>query len=298
MQAASRQGAIFAILAYTMWGVAPIYFKQLTHVPAIELVSHRVVWSFLFLLALVWWRTGWQPIADILQKPVQLFWLLLSSALIATNWLIFIWAVNDERMLDASLGYYINPLVNVFLGMVFLNERLAKMQWLAMGLAAIGVLVQLIQFGSVPWVALTLAVTFALYGLIRKQVTIDGVSGLLVETTLLLPIALIYLSHISSSHLPMVDLDATTFYWLLAAGLVTTAPLLCFIAAARNLPLSQLGFYQYIGPSFMFGLATCLYGEPFSQDKLVTFGFIWLALLIFSWHGWRTYRKAPKVSGD
>lgn len=291
MQGAARQGVIYAVLAYTMWGVAPIYFKLLTQVPALEMVSHRVLWSFFLLLALVWWRTGWQPVKALLQQPIKLGWLLLSSALIACNWLLFIWAVNADRMLEASLGYYINPLVNVFLGMVFLHERLARLQWLAIGLAATGVFIQLLHFGSIPWVALTLAITFALYGLIRKKVSIDGLSGLWLETTLLLPVALWYLSHISSSGLPMADLDHETAYWLMAAGIVTTAPLLCFINAARNLPLSQLGFFQYIGPSFMFLLATLLYGESFSQDKLITFGFIWLALLVFSWHGWRTYRK-------
>ena len=298
MQTTSRQGVIFAVLAYTMWGVAPIYFKHLNQVPALEMVSHRVLWSFVLLLALVWWRIGWRPMRELLQQPAKLGWLLLSSVLIACNWLVFIWAVNADRMLDASLGYYINPLVNVFLGMMFLQERLARLQWLAIALATTGVIIQLIHFGSVPWVAFILAITFALYGLIRKKVSVDGLSGLWLETALMLPLAFGYLSHISSDGIPMADVAPTTFYWLLAAGVVTTAPLLCFITAARSLPLSQLGFFQYIGPSFMFILATSLYGESFTQDKLVTFGFIWLALLIFSWHAWRTYQSPARALGD
>nr|WP_229744606.1 EamA family transporter RarD [Neiella marina] len=290
VQSVARQGAIFAVLAYTMWGIAPIYFKSLQSIPALEMVSHRVVWSFLLLLAVLSWYVGWQAIKQLLKEPKKLALLGLSSALIAVNWGVFIWAVNNDRMLDASLGYYINPLVNVALGMVFLQERLARLLWVAMALAAIGVMIQVVTFGSVPWVALVLAVSFGFYGLLRKRVHIDGVSGLWVETALIAPIALWYLVSASSTGLPMADHPLMTNMLLIAAGVVTTAPLLCFIAAAKRLPLSHLGFFQYIGPSLMFILATTMYGEAITIDKLITFAFIWGALVVFSWHGIRTSR--------
>ncbi len=291
MQPTAQRGVLYALLAYFMWGIAPVYFKAMEHVAPLELVAHRVIWSFLLLLVIVGWKVGWQPLLRLLKEPAKLAWLLLSAALIACNWSVFIWAVASHRMLDASLGYFINPLVNVLLGLLFLQERLAKAQWFALALAASGVLVQLIQFGSVPWVALVLAISFARYGLIRKQVQVDSLTGLWLETLFILPLALAYLSLQETSLSPWLGYDLWTFVGLLATGIVTTAPLLCFIQAARQLPLSQLGFFQYIGPSCMFLLATCVYGEPFSLDKLWTFGLIWLALVVFSWHSWRTYRK-------
>ncbi|MBD1387989.1 EamA family transporter RarD [Neiella sp. HB171785] len=273
-----------------MWGIAPIYFKSLQQIPALEMVSHRVVWSFVLLLAVLTWHVGWHAIKQLLKEPKKLALLGLSSALIAVNWGVFIWAVNNDRMLDASLGYYINPLVNVALGMVFLQERLARLQWFAMALATVGVLIQIISFGSVPWVALILAVSFGFYGLLRKRVHIDGVSGLWVETALIAPLAIWYLVSVSSNGLPMADHNAMINGLLIAAGVVTTAPLLCFIAAAKRLPLSHLGFFQYIGPSLMFILATTMYGEAMTIDKLITFAFIWGALVVFSWHGIRASR--------
>ncbi|MBW8189963.1 EamA family transporter RarD [Neiella marina] len=291
MNSSNRQGAIFAVLAYTMWGIAPIYFKLLQQIPAMEMVAHRVVWSFVLLAGLLTLRVGWQAISSLLREPQKLAWLTLSSALIGLNWLIFIWAVNNNRMLDASLGYYINPIVNVALGMVFLQERLARLQWVAIALATVGVTIQIVNFGSVPWIALALAVSFAFYGLLRKRVRIDGVSGLWVETALILPVALWYLFAISPDNIIMSEHSLTIQVSLIAAGLITTAPLLCFIAAAKRLPLSQLGFFQYIGPSLMFILATLFYDEAVTSDKLITFGFIWAALAVFSWHGLRSSRQ-------
>ncbi|MCM2678265.1 EamA family transporter RarD [Echinimonas agarilytica] len=296
MQNTAKHGAIFAILAYSMWGIAPLYFKLLSQIPALEMIGHRVLWSFFLLVLIISLRVGWQPVKDILKTPKKLAWLCVSSLLIAINWLVFIWAINADHMLDASLGYYINPIVNVGLGMFFLGERLARLQWLAIGLASCGVLVQLITFGSIPWIALILAVSFGLYGLIRKQVVIDGVSGLWIETLLLAPFALAYLCFIAPHNIPMSQYDGVTQILLVAAGIVTTLPLLCFIAAAKRLPLSVLGFFQYIGPSLMFLLATLVYDEPLTQDKIITFGFIWLALIVFSWHGWRTHRRTEQAS--
>ena len=290
MQEQNRNGTMYALLAYTMWGFAPIYFKALEGFGALEVVSHRVIWSFALLFILLSARVGWQPLRQLLRQPRKLGWLAISSILIAFNWLLFIWAVTAERMLDASLGYYINPLVNVVLGTIFLSERLARMQWIAVVMAAIGVLIQTISFGSVPWIALALAVSFGLYGLIRKRVTIDGISGLWIETLLMLPLAIGYVISISPNAIPMSSYSANETWLLVAAGIVTTAPLICFIAAAKRMSLSLLGFFQYIGPSLMFILAATVYGEPVTNDKLITFAFIWLALLIFSWHGWFSYQ--------
>ncbi|NMT92790.1 EamA family transporter RarD, partial [Vibrio alginolyticus] len=211
--------------------------------------------------------------------------------LIGGNWLIFIWAVNSNHMLDSSLGYYINPLINVLLGMVFLGERLRKLQWFAVVLAGCGVLVQLIVFGSVPIVAMALAMSFGFYGLLRKKVAVDAQTGLFVETLILLPAAAVYLLFIASSPTAnMIENPWQLNTLLIAAGVVTTLPLLCFTGAATRLKLSTLGFFQYIGPSLMFLLAVLIYGETFTMDKAITFAFIWGALVVFSFDGLRNNR--------
>jgi chloramphenicol-sensitive protein RarD len=277
-----RKGVLLAICAYTIWGIAPLYFKLLHHVPATEILMHRVIWSFIFMVILMQFIGGFSRLRLILKQPKQLLILLITSILIAANWLIFIWAVNNDHMLDASLGYFINPLFNVLLGMVFLGERLRKLQWVAVALASIGVLVQLIYFGSIPLLSLALAASFGFYGLLRKKVNIDAKSGLLVETAILLPIALGYLFiTLDSSTTSMLTNTLDLNLLLVAAGIVTTIPLLCFAGSAVRIPFSILGFFQYIGPSIMFILAVKLFNEPFDIEKGITFGFIWGALVIF-----------------
>ena len=278
-----RKGIAFAICAYTLWGFAPLYFKLLTDVSAAEILLHRVLWSFVFVALLMFFFGGFGRARQLLKKPKQLAVLCITSCLIAANWLLFIWAVNNDHMLDASLGYFINPLVNVFLAMLFLGERLRKLQWAAVSLAAIGVSVQLISFGSIPLVSLALAGSFACYGLLRKKVNIDAKTGLLVETAILMPVALFYLltnMGDSLTHLMTNDTHLNTL--LLAAGVITTVPLLCFAAAAVRIPFTMLGFFQYIGPSIMFILAVSLFNEPFDMEKGITFGFIWAALALFT----------------
>ncbi len=278
-----RKGIVFAICAYTLWGFAPLYFKLLTDVSAAEILLHRVLWSFVFVALLMSLFGGFGRARQLLKKPKQLAVLCITSCLIAANWLLFIWAVNNDHMLDASLGYFINPLVNVFLAMLFLGERLRKLQWAAVSLAAIGVSVQLISFGSIPLVSLGLAGSFACYGLLRKKVNIDAKTGLLVETAILMPIALFYLltnMGDSMTHLMTNDMQLNSL--LLAAGVITTIPLLCFAASAVRIPFTMLGFFQYIGPSIMFILAVSLYNEPFDMEKGITFGFIWAALALFT----------------
>ncbi len=296
-QLRAKHGVLLALAAYTMWGIAPIYFKAIANVSALEILSHRIVWSFVFLAVLIHTSRRWRSLVDVCRSKTKLTYMLATSLLIGCNWLVFIWAVNANHMLDASLGYYINPLINVVFGMLFLGERLRKLQWFAVFLAACGVLVQLIAFGSVPIVAFALALTFALYGLLRKKVNVDAQTGLFIETLILLPVAAIYLFWLADS--PTSNLAANDVHLnvlLVAAGVVTTLPLLCFTGAATRLKLSTLGFFQYIGPSFMFVLAVMVYGETFSMAKAVTFAFIWSALLVFTTDALRNNRQAKRAA--
>ncbi|WP_431786403.1 EamA family transporter RarD [Vibrio harveyi] len=296
-QQRSRQGVLLAIGAYTMWGIAPIYFKSIAEVSPLEILSHRVIWSFFLLAALLHFGRHWRSVRDIIKNKTKMMFLVSTAILVGANWLIFIWAVNSNHMLDASLGYYINPLINVLLGMVFLGERLRKLQWFAVVLAACGVLVQLIVFGSVPVVAIALAMSFGFYGLLRKKVSVEAQTGLFIETLVMLPAAAIYLLFIASSPTSnMLDNPMQLNTLLIAAGVITTLPLLCFTGAATRLKLSTLGFFQYIGPSLMFLLAVLIYGEPFTSDKAITFAFIWGALVVFSFDGLRNNRKSRKAA--
>ncbi|KTA81425.1 EamA family transporter RarD [Aeromonas salmonicida] len=296
-QQAQRQGIIYALCAYTLWGLAPIYFKTLSAVPAAEILTHRMIWSCVLLMVLTLLGRQWHKVQAVLRQPKVLLTLAFTSVTVGGNWLLFIWAINNGHMLDASLGYYINPLFNVLLGMLFLSEQLRRLQWWAVGLAVIGVAVQLIAFGSLPWIALVLASSFAIYGLIRKKLALDALTGLLIETMIMLSPAAIYLwgfADSPTSH--MTENDWHLNLLLIAAGAVTTAPLLCFTAAATRLKLSTLGFFQYIGPSLMFILAVTLYGEALTPDKLITFGCIWSALVLFSLDGLRSGKRRRAAS--
>lgn len=291
-QHVQRQGVIYALCAYTLWGLAPIYFKTIAAVPAAEILTHRMIWSCALLLVLTLLGRQWHKVQAVLRQPKVLLTLAFTSVTVGGNWLLFIWAINNGHMLDASLGYYINPLFNVLLGMLFLSEKLRRLQWWAVGLAAIGVAIQIIAFGSLPWIALVLASSFAIYGLIRKKLALDALTGLLIETLIMLPPAAIYLWGIAdspTSHLTQNDWHLNLL--LIAAGAVTTAPLLCFTAAATRLKLSTLGFFQYIGPSLMFILAVTLYGEALALDKMITFAFFWSALVLFSLDGLRSGKR-------
>ncbi|HAS8560844.1 TPA: EamA family transporter RarD [Vibrio vulnificus] len=296
-QQKARQGVLLALGAYTMWGIAPIYFKSLAAVSPLEILSHRVVWSFFLLAALLHFGRHWRTVRDVLTSKSKMLYLVTTAILVGANWLIFIWAVNANHMLDASLGYYINPLINVLLGMLFLGERLRKLQWFAVTLAACGVLVQLVVFGSVPIVAIALAFSFGFYGLLRKKVSVDAQTGLFIETLVMLPAAAIYLLFIAYTPTSnMLANPSQLNLLLIAAGVVTTLPLLCFTGAATRLKLSTLGFFQYIGPSLMFLLAVLIYGEAFTSDKALTFAFIWGALVVFSFDGLRYRRNSRKTA--
>ncbi|MFQ3248405.1 EamA family transporter RarD [Glaciecola sp.] len=289
-----RSGVIFALCAYTMWGVAPLYFKALAHVPPIEILVHRVVWSVVLLSFLIVGLRHISKVKAAITNKRVMFTLMAASALLACNWFLYIWAVNNDYILEASLGYYINPLINVFLGRLFLGETLRMPQKIAVGIAVTGVLIMIFNFGYLPWIALTLAVSFSIYGLLRKQVSVDSLPGLFVETLFLLPAAVIYWVFFASEVGDLTTNSSSLNILLLLAGVVTTAPLLCFTAAARRIRYSTLGFFQYIGPSLMFILAVTLYDEPLSTGRLVTFGFVWAALALFTYDSFKHYRKEKK----
>ncbi|HAT1647995.1 TPA: EamA family transporter RarD [Raoultella planticola] len=292
----TRLGIMLALAAYFIWGIAPAYFKLIYYVPADEILTHRVIWSFFFMLALISLSHQWPQVKKLLHMPRKIFLLALSAVLIGGNWLLFIWAVNNHHMLEASLGYFINPLVNIVLGMIFLGERFRRMQWVAVLLALCGVLVQLWTFGSLPVIGLGLAFSFAFYGLLRKKIAVDAQTGMLVETLWLLPVAAVYLFAIADSPTShMAENPWSLNLLLMAAGVVTTIPLLCFTGAATRLRLSTLGFFQYIGPTLMFLLAVVFYGEVPGADKMVTFAFIWVALAVFVMDAVYTIRRTRKA---
>ncbi|MBJ2138058.1 EamA family transporter RarD [Paraglaciecola chathamensis] len=292
---AVKSGVLFAIAAYTMWGIAPMYFKLIGQAPAMEILMHRIIWSVLVLVLLVAVTGKINKVKQAILNPKVMQILLISGLLLAANWFIFIWAINNNHLLDASLGYYINPLLNVFLGRLFLGERLRRMQKVAVGLALSGVAYFIVSYGQLPWVALALAGTFGIYGLLRKQVAVDSLPGLLIESVFLLPPAIVYWIWFAGEYSNMLTNDLPLNITLICAGIVTTAPLLCFTAAAKRIMFSTLGFFQYIGPSLMFVLAAAVYGEPLDNSKLVMFAFVWLALGLFSYDSLRQYQKVKKA---
>jgi chloramphenicol-sensitive protein RarD len=258
----------------------------------VEIIVHRVLWSALFgsLLLLVWKHPGWWR--ELRDNPRRLGILALSGALIAGNWLTYVWSVNNGRMLEASLGYYINPLINVLLGMLILGERLRRLQWLAVGMAAVGVAQQVWQVGSLPWVSLVLALSFGFYGLIRKQAPVAALPGLVVETWMLVPLALGWLLlHPAAMSAQGAFYTSSEALWLMAAGPVTLVPLVCFNAAARHLPYTTLGFLQYLAPTLVLLQAVLLFDEHLSSSNLVAFMFIWAGLAIYSVDAWLSLRK-------
>ncbi|RUO23843.1 EamA family transporter RarD [Aliidiomarina minuta] len=297
IQKRGRQGVIFAILAYTIWGLAPIYFKSVAHVPAFEVLAHRIFWAFFLVLILILITGRMQRVVAAFKAPKLLIRLALAACLIGFNWFVFIWAVANDFMLDASLGYYINPLLNVAIGMLFFAEKLRRLQLWAVGLAFIGVAIQVITFGSVPWVALALAASFATYGALRKKLPFDSLTGLWLEILLLLPFMLIWFMFFADSDASnMLANDWQLNLLLIMAGVITTVPLLFFTGAAQRIRYSTLGFFQYIGPSLMFILAVGVYGEALTLDKLITFAIIWAALALYSVDAARAHRMATQAA--
>jgi chloramphenicol-sensitive protein RarD len=284
-------GVVYAALAFLIWGISPIYWKALQAVPALEIVLHRMVWSFFFLVPIIIIMRRWQEFVDVFKNHRILLILLITSLIVGGNWLLYIWAVNNNYLLQASLGYYINPLINVVLGTVFLKERLRRTQILSVLLAFAGVLYLTVSYGEFPWIALLLALSFGFYGLIRKVAPVGALVGLTVETLLLSIPALIYLVYLDSRGIGSIfRVSLKLSLMLMGCALVTAVPLLLFTLGARRLYLSTLGLLQYIAPSCMFILAVFLFREPFSSDQVVTFIFIWTALAIYSSDSVRYYR--------
>lgn len=284
----SSAGIGYGVAAYLWWGLVPAYFKLVGDVPALEILAHRVIWSVAVLAVMVAVIGGWRTITNVFATPAILAKLSASTALIATNWYLFIWAVTHGRLLDASLGYFINPLVNVVLGYLVLRERLVRLEWVSVALAAVAVLWLTATAGVVPWISLLLAISFALYGLTRKLAAVPSVEALTVETTLLLPVAIGYLVFLAQrGSLAFTNGSPTRDLLLVAAGPITAIPLLAFAAAVQRLRLATVGLLQYISPSIQFILAVAAFREPFGSERMFAFVLIWIAVALYSFANFR-----------
>lgn len=292
----SFEGLLVATSAFLIWGASPIYWKTLAAVPAFEILMHRVIWSFLFLVPIVAAQRRWSEFLEAVRNVRTLMILLATTLFVATNWLIFIWAVNNSRVLQASLGYYINPLFSVLLGMVFLKERLRPLQVLAVLLAAAGVAYLTVRLGSFPWIALSLAFSFGFYGLVRKVAPVSAVVGLFVETLLLMPPALAYLIYLNIlGEGAFIRLGLKIDLLLMASALVTAFPLLLFILGTRRLHLSTVGFLQYIVPTCFFLIAVYIFHEAISAAQIGTFLLIWSALALYTADSMLFYRVLARI---
>jgi chloramphenicol-sensitive protein RarD len=281
-----NRGVLYAAGAYTVWGLLPIFWKALQHVPALEILANRVAWAVLVALAIGAVRGGWAWLGPALRSPRVLLIFALSALLLAVNWGLYIWAVNAGNVVETSLGYFINPLVNVFFGVVFLRERLRVGQGVAIGFALAGVLYLTLTYGAPPWIALTLAATFGGYGLIRKLAPLGSLQGFTLETLVMLPAALAYLAYVElTGGGALLHSDPTTTLLLLSSGVLTAVPLLLFASGARRVTMTTLGLLQYIAPSIQFTLGVLVYGEALGPSRLAGFAMVWLALAIYSIEG-------------
>lgn len=290
-------GVLCAASAYLLWGLFPIYIKWLQAVPPAEILAHRMLWSLAFVALLLALRRRWNWLREVAARPAVLARFAGSAAFVSINWGVYIWAINSDRIVDASLGYFINPLVNVLVGSVLLRERLRPVQWAAVACAAAGVLWLTWQAGAVPWIGLALALSFAAYGLLRKTATLGALEGLALETALLFPLAFAYLAWLAADgRNAFLAAPAATQWLLVAAGPVTAIPLLLFAAGARRISFSLLGLLQYIGPSIQLLLGVWLFREPFPAAKAAGYALIWTALAIYTaeslWRGWRRAQAA------
>lgn len=276
------KGILYALGAYTLWGIFPLYWHLITKVSAVEILAHRIFWSAIFMFILAWYVYKIKLI-PVLKNWKQMKYLLITGTLISANWGVYIWAVNNNHVVDASLGYYINPLINVVLGYLFLNERLNKLQRVALFMALVGVTYLTIDYGKFPVIALFLASTFAAYGLLRKKAKVDAVPALTIETALVAPLALVFLiSTFITNKSTYTFSDFSTLILLLGAGPATAIPLLLFGKAAETVPLSILGFVQYLSPTLQLFIGLFIFKEPFTSAHLICFSFIWFGLLLFS----------------
>ena len=287
-----NRGVLHGIGAYALWGFFPIYWKLLQRVPALELIGHRIAWSFLLLIAVIMLTWQWNEFRTAFNaRTVGIY--LMASLLIGINWLMYVWAVNAGHILETSLGYFINPLISVLLGLIVLRERLRAVQWLPVGLAFVGVTYLTIKFGQLPWIALVLALSFGFYGLVKKLAPLSALYGLTLETGILFIPAVAYLGFIEASGRgAFMHTGLLPDLLMVGAGLVTTVPLLMFGSAAKKIPLTMIGVLQYLAPTIQFLIGVFLYHEPFDQSRLIGFSIVWLALIIF----WAENYYASRVS--
>lgn len=277
-----RTGLIAGLAAYTLWGSLPIYFRALDHIGPSELLAHRIIWSLPTGIIFIMLAAQWNRVRAAM-TPGRLGWLAISALLIGANWLVYIYAVSVDRVMEASIGYYINPLVSVLFGLLFFAERLRRAQWVAVALACVGVAVLARAFGYIPWIALALCFLFAFYGAIRKKIGVEGRTGFVIEAAILFPLAAAWLSvMVARGEAPPMGRGGWDIPLLLASGPITAVPLICFAVAAARLKLSTVGMMQYIAPTLQFMIAVFIFEEPFSMVHGVAFVFIWLALVVFT----------------
>jgi chloramphenicol-sensitive protein RarD len=294
-----NRGIAFALSAYIFWGLHPIYWKLLQSVPSVEIVSHRIIWSFVFFVIIISFRKEWKGLTRKIKESNNKPILFIPALLIGSNWALYIWAVNAGFIIETSLGYFICPLITVFLGVVFLHEGLRRIQWIAVLIAGIGVLIMTFIYGQFPWISLYLAGTWGTYGLLRKKSPLNSLQGLTLETALLSVPAVIYLVYLTTSNSGSFLIDLPTSLLLIGSGITSGLPLLVFIIGARMINLSLIGILQYIYPTLIFIVGAFIYGEPLSEAKLIGFMFIWSALIIYTIEG--TYflrRRKIIISSD
>jgi len=293
----NKIGQIYAVCAFLFWGaIAPIYFKQVASVEPLEVLIHRIIWSLIILIPLLFISKQINVLKLLIKDYRKLKYLALSTIFISLNWLVFIWAVANDKIMETALGYYINPLISILLGYLFFSERMTKNQYIAIFIACLAVLYQLVALGSLPLISLALGFSFAFYGMIRKKVHVVSIVGLFVETLMLLPFSLLYLWYIiSNDSISFLNSSNYVSIMLSLGGLVTIIPLLLFNGAATRMKLTTLGFFQYIGPSCAFLVAIFIYHEEFNFDKLISFSLIWIALMIFSLDSLRKRKGNKKI---
>jgi chloramphenicol-sensitive protein RarD len=292
-----KEGILYAFGAYFIWGLTPIYWRMIQHVPAIQLIGHRIAWSFILLSLVLFATRQWSKLRSLASERRIMRIYLVAAALVGCNWFIYVWAVNAGYIVEASLGYFINPLLSVLLGVIFLRERLRVFQWVAVGLAATGVIYLTVVYGRLPWIALGLAFTFGFYGLVKKTAPLSSLHGLTLETGILFVPSLIFLAYQDRlGQGAFLHTGIGSDLLMAGAGLVTTIPLLMFVSAARRIPLTTIGIMHYITPTCQFLIGVLIYREAFDATKALGFGIVWIGLIIFAVEGYLTHRAFPTKS--
>jgi chloramphenicol-sensitive protein RarD len=292
-------GILFGIGAYGLWGLLPLYFLVLAPAGPVEIVANRVVWSLLFCAILLTVLRSWRPVITALRTPRITGTLTVAALLIAVNWLVYTYGVTSGQAIEAALGYFINPIVSVLLGVIVLRERLRPLQWIAIGMGVLAVIVLAVGYGSVPWIALSLAFSFGLYGFVKKKIgsRVDAVSSLSIETAVLAPIAAAVMLWLGSTGNATLVTEGSGHFWIMAAsGVITAVPLIFFGAAARRLPLTTIGLLQYLAPVLQFLLALLVLGEEMPFERWIGFSLVWVALILLTIDMLRTVRRQPKTA--